>query len=64
VTVATAQVVALQRSAAMLPPGQSLPVARDELFELCRELLEARQLLARLGTDLRTVAARSRSENG
>ena len=46
------------RSAAMLQPGQTYPVGRDDLIELCNELLSARQLLQRLGTDLRTVAAR------
>ena len=45
----TAELVALQRSAAMLTPGQSMPIERDVLFELCGEVLEARQLLARLG---------------
>jgi hypothetical protein len=32
-------------------------VERDQLLELCGELLAARQLLERLGTDLRAVAA-------
>jgi hypothetical protein len=31
----TAELVALQRSAAMLMPGQSMPIERDVLFELC-----------------------------
>lgn len=56
----TADLVALQRSAAMAPPGQRVPVDRDHLVALCSELIEARQLLARLGSDLREVAARSR----
>jgi hypothetical protein len=46
----------------MLTPGQSMPVTRDVLFELCGEVLEARQLLARLGADLRTVAGQATKE--
>jgi len=53
------ELIAIQRSAAMLSSGQSTPVDRDVLYELCSELIEARQLLARLGTDLRSVAARA-----
>ena len=56
----TADLVALQRSAAMVPPGEQIKVERDRLYALCTELIEARQLLARLGSDLRAVAARSR----
>lgn len=56
----TGDLTSLQRSAAMLSPGQSLPVARETLQELCTELLDARALLARLGADLRTVAAQGR----
>ena len=59
----TAELVALQRSAAMLTPGQSMPIERDVLFELCGEVLEARQLLARLGTDLKAVAAKAPKHN-
>jgi hypothetical protein len=44
----------------MLSRGHTQPVDRDTLVEVCAELLEARQLLARLGTDLRTVAAKAR----
>jgi hypothetical protein len=55
----TAGLTSLQRSTAMLPPGQQMPVDRDLLFELCSEVLEARTLLARLGTDLRAVAAKA-----
>lgn len=55
----TAELVALQRSAAMLRPGQSQPVDRDTLYEMTAELLEARELLGRLGADLRAVAKRS-----
>jgi hypothetical protein len=56
----TAELVAIQRSAAMLREGQTYAVPRDELIELIAEVIEARQLLERLGGDLRTVAARSR----
>ena len=55
-----ADIVALQRSAAMLRPGQTMPIAREELIELCEEVVSSRQLLARLGADLRTVAARAK----
>ncbi len=55
-----ADIIALQRSAAMLRPGQTMPVERDELLELCEEIVSSRQLLARLGADLRTVAAKGK----
>lgn len=58
--ISSAELVALQRSAAMLPPGQRLSVEREQLYAMCSELIEARQLLARLGSDLREVADRSR----
>jgi hypothetical protein len=58
--VSDSDLVALQRSAAMLPPGASLPVDRDQAFQMCSELIEARQLLTRLGSDLRSVANLSR----
>ena len=58
--ISSAELVALQRSAAMVPPGQRLSIDRDQLHAMCSELIEARQLLARLGSDLREVAARSR----
>lgn len=58
--VSDSELVALQRSAAMLVPGTALPVDRDQLYLLCSELIEARQLLTRLGSDLRSVANRSR----
>ena len=54
--VATADLVSLHRSAAMLTLGQSLPVNREDLMSICDELLEVRSLLERLGTDLRSVA--------
>jgi hypothetical protein len=41
----------------MLQPGQTLPLAREDVLELYEELLSCRQLLARLGTDLRSVAS-------
>jgi hypothetical protein len=62
VTVPTAELVSLQRSAAMLRPGQTQPVDRDTLYELTAELIASRELLARLGTDLRTVAERGRRQ--
>ena len=58
-----AQLVSMQRSAGMAQRGQSCPVDRDVLVDLCGELLEARSLLARLGTDLRTVAGRAPKPN-
>jgi hypothetical protein len=58
--VSDSDLVALQRSAAMLRPGATLPVDRDQVFQMCSELIEARQLLTRLGSDLRSVANRSR----
>lgn len=59
VPVTAAELVSLQRSAAMLGPGQQQPVDRELLYALCSELLEARQLLGRLGADLRSVASRA-----
>lgn len=56
--------MALQRSAAMLAPGAAMAVDRDLLYDLCTEVIESRQLLARLGADLRAVAARSRDRDG
>jgi hypothetical protein len=61
--ISTAELVALQRSTAMVAPGQPVPVERERLHALCTELIEARQLLARLGSDLREVAARSRQND-
>lgn len=58
--ITNAELIALQRSTAMLSPGQRVPVERERLQELCEELLESRDLLERLGTDLRRVARRSR----
>lgn len=57
--IATADdVTCLMQSASALHPGQTIPVDRDDLRELCEEVLAQRQLLERMGTDLRTVAAR------
>lgn len=53
------KLTALRRSAAMVHVGGSIPVDRDELVEMCEELLATRQLLLRLGTDLRAVAAKA-----
>lgn len=61
--VSTGDLVALQRSATMVPPGQSVPLPRDTVIELCRELLELRALVARVGTGPRDVASRSRTIN-
>jgi len=55
-----ADLVSLQRSAAMLGVGQKMPVDRDELLEMCSDLIECRQLLTRLGGDLKTVARRAK----
>ena len=55
-----AELVAIQRSAAMLREGQTYALPRGVLIELVDEVLEARQLLERLGGDLRAVAARAR----
>lgn len=53
----TGQLTAIMRSAAMLQPGRTLSLKREEVLEVCEELLSCRQLLARLGTDLRSVAS-------
>jgi hypothetical protein len=58
--VPTSELVSLERSAAMIQPGQKYPVERVALISICRELLEYRSLLERLGGDLRAVAARAR----
>jgi hypothetical protein len=53
-----AELIALQRSAAMVGGGQSVPVPADVLGALCTELLANRSLLERFGADLRTIARR------
>ncbi len=52
----TAELTALHRSTAMLTPHTKAPVEREALLSILDELLENRRLLARLGTDLNTVA--------
>ena len=59
--VSTEELVAFQRSAAMVGPGQTLPLRRETVTELCTELLELRALVARVGSGLRDVAQRSRT---
>lgn len=54
-----AVLVSLQRSAAMLQPGAVLPIEREVVIDVIAELIEQRQLLARLGGDIRAVVARS-----
>ena len=51
-----AELVTLQRSAAMLPAGTSVPVGRDDIIELIDELFELRRLVQRFGGDLKTLA--------
>lgn len=51
-----ANLVTLQRSAAMLPAGTPVPVERDDLLELIEELFELRRLVQRFGGDLKTIA--------
>ena len=48
-----AELVAIQRSAAMLREGQTYALPCEVLIELVGEVLEARQLLERLGGDRR-----------
>ena len=47
----------------MLREGQTYALPREALMELVAEVLEARQLLERLGGDLRAVAARARRQS-
>jgi hypothetical protein len=56
------ELVALQRPSAMLGNGETQPVDAELLEAICGELIEARQLLERLGGDLRAVAAKSRRQ--
>ncbi len=51
-----AEVIALQRSAAMLTEGQALAVPGDVVCALCTEVLANRALLERFGADLRRIA--------
>ncbi len=57
----SAELISIQRSAAMLPPGTAVPLPRESLLALVEEVLSQRSLLERLGTDLRDVARRSRA---
>ena len=54
-----ADLVSLQRSAAMLQPGTSIGVERDLLLRVLDELFSQRALLQRLGADLKTVARKA-----
>ena len=58
--VPTSDLIALQRSAAMLAIGQQQPVDGEVLEAICGELIEARRLLDRFGSDLTTIARRNR----
>ena len=44
----------------MVREGQTYAVPREALIDLLDDILDARQLLERLGGDLRAVAARAR----
>ena len=51
------ELISIQRSAAMIQPRATYPVERELLMTLITEVLEQRQLLARLGADLKAVAS-------
>ena len=51
-----AELVTLQRSAAMQLAGTSVAVDRDDIIELIEELFELRRLVQRVGGDLKTLA--------
>jgi hypothetical protein len=53
----SSELTILMRSAAMLRPGQTMPVDRDRLYAMCDELLSLRELVKRVGADLREIAA-------
>ena len=55
-----ADLISLQRSAAMLQPGASLAVERDLLIRVLDELFSQRALLQRLGADLKSVARKAK----
>ena len=61
VSIPTAELVSLLRSIAMQPPGSTVKLDRDEALTAVEELLQLRQLVERVGGDLRDLAARSRS---
>lgn len=52
----------LKRSAAMLAPGQTMPIGRNELYGLLAEVLELRALVTRLGADMTTAAKIARGQ--
>jgi hypothetical protein len=54
----------MRRSAAIQQPGAMVPVDRSTLVQVLGELIEARQLLGRLGADLKAVARRARGKAG
>ena len=55
-----ADLIALQRSAAMLEPHAIASVRREELLAVLDELIALRQLVERFGTDMRHIAKRGR----
>jgi hypothetical protein len=61
VAVEHADLISLQRSTAMLTPGERASVSREDLLDVLEELIATRQLLSRLGGDLKAVARRSSS---
>jgi hypothetical protein len=58
-TMETHEIEILRRSAAMQQPGTKVAVDRSTLVQLLGELIEARQLLGRLGADLKAVEQRA-----
>jgi hypothetical protein len=54
-----ADLIAWQRSVAMLTPNAAVSLERERLLEILDELVATRALLARLGADLKTVARRA-----
>lgn len=50
------ELIALSRSAAMAQPNTKVHLEREVLMAMVDELTENRQLLRRLGGDLKTVA--------
>jgi hypothetical protein len=51
-----ADLVSVQRSAAMQLAGTKVSVDRDDIIELIEELFELRRLVQRVGGDLKTLA--------
>lgn len=58
--VPTAELVSLHPPIAMQAPDSPVTLHRDEALSLVEELLALRQLVERVGGDLRNLAARSR----